>query len=168
MSKHLSPGAVNAKLFSMSPKPTFNEMPITAFERSFKTNKDCFLWIATYRYGIRNMGQDSNLYCELCQKKTTHVFNKPCYSIQCQSCHKHNHAIEGTIYHKKGIHLIVWFKSMWLYANYRNDPERRGSDGYLIEITPSYLIEKINEKSQLINYRLAIYIHDTLYPNFFG
>ncbi len=83
---------------------------IKDFEKQFPNDDTCleFLFKARYPKGV---------YCQKCQKVTTHyrIANRKVYS--CKFCGSHVSPTAGTIFHKSDTPLRSWFHAIFLMAS---------------------------------------------------
>jgi transposase len=82
------------------------------FERQFPTDDACLEWLKNYLY-------PNGIFCETCQKVTTHHRVKSRKSYSCQFCGHHVHPTADTIYHKSSTSLRTWFHAIFLMASTR-------------------------------------------------
>ena len=83
---------------------------IKDFEKQFPTDDACLDFLKQVRW-------PKGIYCEKCQKFTTHyrIANRKVYS--CEFCGSHVSPTAGTIFHKSYTPLRSWFHAIFLMAS---------------------------------------------------
>lgn len=83
---------------------------IKDFEKQFPTDDACLDFLLEARY-------PKGVYCQKCQKITTHyrIANRKVYS--CNFCGSHISPTAGTIFHKSDTPLRSWFHAIFLMAS---------------------------------------------------
>lgn len=83
---------------------------IKDFERQFPTNDACLDFLKEARW-------PKGIYCQKCQKVTTHyrIAGRKVYS--CEFCGSHVSPTAGTIFHKSDTPLKSWFHAMFLMSS---------------------------------------------------
>ncbi len=87
-----------------------NTYTIKDFDNQFPTNDACLDFLKQARW-------PKGIFCEKCQKVTTHyrIANRKVYS--CEFCGSHVSPTAGTIFHKSNTPLRSWFHAMFLMAS---------------------------------------------------
>jgi transposase len=93
-------------------RPKMARYTFKDFERQFPTDDACLEW-------LKNRLYPDGIFCETCQKVTTHHRVKSRKSYSCQFCGHHVHPTADTIYHKSSTSLRTWFHAIFLMASTR-------------------------------------------------
>src|SRR2546426_6041342 len=82
------------------------------FEKQFPDDAACLAYLMTERY-------PDGVFCEKCQKVTSHYREKARPSWSCQFCGHRVHPMVGTIFEDSATSLRLWFYGIYLMASTR-------------------------------------------------
>lgn len=93
-------------------KSPMQQYTVKDFKKQFPNDDVCLEWLKNHLY-------PNGIFCQHCDKITTHhrVTSRKSYS--CQFCGHHVHPTAGTIYHKSTTPLTDWFYAVFLMASTR-------------------------------------------------
>jgi transposase len=96
----------------MTKKSPMQKYTLANLQKEFPNDAACLEWLKSYRW-------PEGIFCENCNKVTTHHLMNTRRSFSCQECGHHVHPTAGTIFHKSDTPLVVWFYTAYLMAQTR-------------------------------------------------
>jgi transposase-like protein len=96
----------------MNRNPKMSKFTAKDFDRQFPDDATCLEWLKSYFY-------PDSIFCEKCNRVTSHhrITSRPSYC--CAYCGHHVHPTAGTIFQKSTTPLTTWFYAVYLMASTR-------------------------------------------------
>lgn len=93
-------------------KPKMVKYTVQDFFKDFPDDDTCLEWLKNHLY-------PNGIYCQNCEKITSHYRVKSRKSYSCEFCGNHVHPMAGTIFEKSTTKLQLWFYAVYLISSTR-------------------------------------------------